>query len=168
MFSAVVINTIVEPGGSLQAAAITTPSLTQTRQTTKEKKPATRTRTSNANESTKRPPRGPDGSHHAPWAGSRSTSGQTSCIHATAVWAGAGVPLGAVFGPAVVWMHWTCPEQTAHLCPVISSEHRDWPQCIFVELLSRPTSSTKLSPTLQNQAAALTTAFCGQNCTEVY
>ncbi|XP_032440693.1 centrosomal protein of 170 kDa protein B isoform X5 [Xiphophorus hellerii] len=61
-----VINTIVEPGGSLQAAAITTPSLTQTRQTTKEKKPATRTRTSNANESTKRPPRGPDGSHHAP------------------------------------------------------------------------------------------------------
>ncbi|XP_014878564.1 centrosomal protein of 170 kDa protein B isoform X2 [Poecilia latipinna] len=61
-----VINTIVEPGGGLQAAAITTPSLTQTRQTTKEKKPATRTRTSNANESTKRPPRGPDGSHHAP------------------------------------------------------------------------------------------------------
>uniref|UniRef100_A0A3B3TNP3 Centrosomal protein 170B n=1 Tax=Poecilia latipinna TaxID=48699 RepID=A0A3B3TNP3_9TELE len=52
------INTIVEPGGGLQAAAITTPSLTQTRQTTKEKKPATRTRTSNANESTKRPPRG--------------------------------------------------------------------------------------------------------------
>ncbi|XP_043963000.1 centrosomal protein of 170 kDa protein B isoform X1 [Gambusia affinis] len=61
-----VINTIVEPGGSLQAAAISTPSLTQTRQTTKEKKPATRTRTSNANESTKRPPRGSDGSHHAP------------------------------------------------------------------------------------------------------
>ncbi|XP_035986421.1 centrosomal protein of 170 kDa protein B isoform X2 [Fundulus heteroclitus] len=61
-----VINTIVEPGGSLQAAAMGTSSQPQTRQTSKDKKPTTKPRTSNANESTKRPPRGPDGSHHMP------------------------------------------------------------------------------------------------------
>ncbi|MEQ2234081.1 hypothetical protein ILYODFUR_028275, partial [Ilyodon furcidens] len=59
-----VINTIVEPAGSLQAAAIGTSSLTQTRQTSKEKKSTTKPRASNANESTKRPPRGSDGSHY--------------------------------------------------------------------------------------------------------
>uniref|UniRef100_A0A3Q3ASV0 Centrosomal protein 170Bb n=1 Tax=Kryptolebias marmoratus TaxID=37003 RepID=A0A3Q3ASV0_KRYMA len=53
------INTIVEPGGSLQAAAVGTSTLSQTRPSSKEKKPATKTRSSNANESTKRPPRGP-------------------------------------------------------------------------------------------------------------
>ncbi|XP_070404920.1 centrosomal protein of 170 kDa protein B isoform X2 [Nothobranchius furzeri] len=58
-----VINTIVEPGGSLQAAASGTPSVPQTRQSSKEKKPTTKPRASNANESTKRPPRGPDGAH---------------------------------------------------------------------------------------------------------
>ncbi|XP_047243880.1 centrosomal protein of 170 kDa protein B isoform X3 [Girardinichthys multiradiatus] len=59
-----VINTIVEPAGSLQAAAIGTSSLTQMRQTSKEKKFITKPRASNANESTKRPPRGSDGSHY--------------------------------------------------------------------------------------------------------
>ncbi|XP_017282929.1 centrosomal protein of 170 kDa protein B isoform X2 [Kryptolebias marmoratus] len=59
-----VINTIVEPGGSLQAAAVGTSTLSQTRPSSKEKKPATKTRSSNANESTKRPPRGPDGAHY--------------------------------------------------------------------------------------------------------
>uniref|UniRef100_A0A3B5ABH1 Centrosomal protein of 170 kDa protein B-like n=1 Tax=Stegastes partitus TaxID=144197 RepID=A0A3B5ABH1_9TELE len=59
------INTIVEPGGSLQTAAVGTSSHGQTRPSSREKKPATKPRgatsTSNANESTKRPPRGPDG-----------------------------------------------------------------------------------------------------------
>ncbi|XP_041661010.1 centrosomal protein of 170 kDa protein B isoform X1 [Cheilinus undulatus] len=63
-----VINTIVEPGGSLQTAALGTSSSSQTRPSTREKKPPAKTRgappTSNANESTKRPPRGPDGAHH--------------------------------------------------------------------------------------------------------
>ncbi|XP_013879344.1 centrosomal protein of 170 kDa protein B isoform X2 [Austrofundulus limnaeus] len=59
-----VINTIVEPGGGLQAAATGTSTLSQTRPSSKEKKPTTKPRTSNANESTKRPPRGPDGSHY--------------------------------------------------------------------------------------------------------
>ncbi|XP_044024181.1 centrosomal protein of 170 kDa protein B isoform X3 [Siniperca chuatsi] len=63
-----VINTIVEPGGSLQTAAVGTPSLSQTRPSSREKKPASKPRgappTSNANESTKRPPRGPDGAHY--------------------------------------------------------------------------------------------------------
>ncbi|XP_044232267.1 centrosomal protein of 170 kDa protein B isoform X2 [Thunnus albacares] len=64
-----VINTIVEPGGSLQIAAVGTSALGQTPQTSsKEKKPASKSRgappTSNANESTKRPPRGPDGAHY--------------------------------------------------------------------------------------------------------
>uniref|UniRef100_A0A1A7WFY4 FHA domain-containing protein n=1 Tax=Iconisemion striatum TaxID=60296 RepID=A0A1A7WFY4_9TELE len=59
-----VINTIVEPGGSLQAAASGTPSVPQIRQSSKEKKPTTKPRASNANESTKRPPRGPDGAHY--------------------------------------------------------------------------------------------------------
>ncbi|KAM6915543.1 centrosomal protein of 170 kDa protein B [Xenentodon cancila] len=54
-----VINTIVEPAGGLQPAAMGTPSITQTRPSLKEKK-ATKSRTSNANEGTKRPPRGPD------------------------------------------------------------------------------------------------------------
>uniref|UniRef100_A0A3B4YSW2 Centrosomal protein 170B n=1 Tax=Seriola lalandi dorsalis TaxID=1841481 RepID=A0A3B4YSW2_SERLL len=59
------INTIVEPGGSLQTAAVGTSSLDQTRPTSREKKPTSKPRgappASNANESTKRPPRGPDG-----------------------------------------------------------------------------------------------------------
>ncbi|TKS65070.1 Centrosomal protein of 170 kDa protein B [Collichthys lucidus] len=63
-----VINTIVEPGGSLQAAAAGSSSLGQTRPSSREKKPASKPRgthpTSNANESTKRPPRGPDGAHY--------------------------------------------------------------------------------------------------------
>ncbi|XP_053193275.1 centrosomal protein of 170 kDa protein B [Scomber japonicus] len=64
-----VINTIVEPGGSLQIAAVGTSAPSQTPQvSSKEKKPASRSRgvppTSNANESTKRPPRGPDGAHY--------------------------------------------------------------------------------------------------------
>ncbi|XP_038583027.1 centrosomal protein of 170 kDa protein B isoform X1 [Micropterus salmoides] len=63
-----VINTIVEPGGSPQTAAVGTSSLGHTRPSSREKKPATKTRgappTSNANESTKRPPRGPDGAHY--------------------------------------------------------------------------------------------------------
>lgn len=63
-----VINTIVEPGGSLQTAAMGTSSLSQTRVSSKDKKPASKSRgtpsTSNANESTKRPPRGPDGGHY--------------------------------------------------------------------------------------------------------
>nr|XP_020480333.1 LOW QUALITY PROTEIN: centrosomal protein of 170 kDa protein B-like [Monopterus albus] len=63
-----VINTIVEPSGSLQTAAVGTSSLGHTRPSSKEKKAATKPRgtlsTSNANESTKRPPRGPDGAHY--------------------------------------------------------------------------------------------------------
>ncbi|XP_029282183.1 LOW QUALITY PROTEIN: centrosomal protein of 170 kDa protein B-like [Cottoperca gobio] len=63
-----VINTIVEPGGGLQTAAVGTSSLTQTRPSSKEKKPTTKPRgalpTSNANTSTKRAPRGADGVHH--------------------------------------------------------------------------------------------------------
>uniref|UniRef100_A0A672ZUG8 Centrosomal protein 170B n=1 Tax=Sphaeramia orbicularis TaxID=375764 RepID=A0A672ZUG8_9TELE len=63
-----VINTIVEPGGSLQTAAAGMSSLSQTRVSSKDKKPASKSRgtpsTSNANESTKRPPRGPDGGHY--------------------------------------------------------------------------------------------------------
>ncbi|XP_062267939.1 centrosomal protein of 170 kDa protein B [Platichthys flesus] len=63
-----VINTIVEPGGSLQIAAVGTSSLCQTRPSSKEKKPASKPRsppqTSNSNESTRRPPRGPSASHH--------------------------------------------------------------------------------------------------------
>ncbi|KAM9339088.1 centrosomal protein of 170 kDa protein B [Symphorus nematophorus] len=63
-----VINTIVEPGGSLQTAAVGASSLSQTRPSSREKKPAAKPRgappTSNANESTKRPPRGPDGAHY--------------------------------------------------------------------------------------------------------
>ncbi|XP_049446411.1 centrosomal protein of 170 kDa protein B isoform X1 [Epinephelus fuscoguttatus] len=63
-----VINTIVEPGGGLQSAAVGTSPRGQTRPSSREKKPATKPRgaasTSNANESTKRPPRGPDGSHY--------------------------------------------------------------------------------------------------------
>ncbi|KAM4521448.1 centrosomal protein of 170 kDa protein B isoform 1-T1 [Odontesthes bonariensis] len=59
-----VINTIVEPGGGLQAAAVGTSTLAQTRPSSKEKKPGTKPRSSNANESTKRAPRGPDGAHH--------------------------------------------------------------------------------------------------------
>ncbi|KAM8725257.1 centrosomal protein of 170 kDa protein B isoform 2-T2 [Acanthopagrus schlegelii] len=63
-----VINTIVEPGGSLQTAAVGTSSASQTRPSSREKKPTTKPRgtppTSNANESTKRPPRGPDGAHY--------------------------------------------------------------------------------------------------------
>uniref|UniRef100_A0A3B4UUX5 Centrosomal protein 170B n=1 Tax=Seriola dumerili TaxID=41447 RepID=A0A3B4UUX5_SERDU len=59
------INTIVEPGGSLQTAAVGTSSLGQTRPSSREKKPTSKPRgappASNANESTKRPPRGPDG-----------------------------------------------------------------------------------------------------------
>ncbi|XP_069028768.1 centrosomal protein of 170 kDa protein B isoform X1 [Embiotoca jacksoni] len=62
-----VINTIVEPGGGLQAAVVGTSSVGQTRPSSREKKP-TKSRgassTSNANESTKRPPRGPDGAHY--------------------------------------------------------------------------------------------------------
>ncbi|XP_071323950.1 centrosomal protein of 170 kDa protein B isoform X3 [Trachinotus anak] len=63
-----VINTIVEPSGSLQTAVVGTSSLGQTRPSSKEKKPTSKSRgappTSNSNESTKRPPRGPDGAHH--------------------------------------------------------------------------------------------------------
>ncbi|XP_051264935.1 centrosomal protein of 170 kDa protein B isoform X4 [Dicentrarchus labrax] len=63
-----VINTIVEPGGSLQTTAVATSSHSQTRTSSKEKKSAAKPRgapaTSNANESTKRPPRGPDGAHY--------------------------------------------------------------------------------------------------------
>uniref|UniRef100_A0A3Q4GDE6 Centrosomal protein 170Bb n=1 Tax=Neolamprologus brichardi TaxID=32507 RepID=A0A3Q4GDE6_NEOBR len=59
-----VINTIVEPGGGLQAAAGAA-SLSQTRPSTREKKPSTKPRGApNTNESTKRPPRGPDGAHN--------------------------------------------------------------------------------------------------------
>ncbi|XP_075968260.1 centrosomal protein of 170 kDa protein B [Anarhichas minor] len=61
-----VINSIVEPGG-LQTVG--TPSLVQTRPTSRDKKPAAKPRgappTSNANTtSTKRPPRGPGGAHY--------------------------------------------------------------------------------------------------------
>nr|XP_020515435.1 centrosomal protein of 170 kDa protein B isoform X2 [Labrus bergylta] len=63
-----VINTIVEPGGSVQTAAVGTSPVSQARPSSREKKPPTKPRsaptTSNANESTKRPPRGPDGAHH--------------------------------------------------------------------------------------------------------
>ncbi|XP_039980448.1 centrosomal protein of 170 kDa protein B [Xiphias gladius] len=63
-----VINTIVEPSGSLQTAAVGTSSLGPTRPSSREKKPTSKPRgappTSNANESTKRPPRGPDGAHY--------------------------------------------------------------------------------------------------------
>ncbi|XP_035474348.2 centrosomal protein of 170 kDa protein B isoform X3 [Scophthalmus maximus] len=63
-----VINTIVEPGGNVQPAAVGTSSLGPTRPSAKEKKPASKTRsapaTSNANASTKRPPRGPDGAQY--------------------------------------------------------------------------------------------------------
>ncbi|XP_047194187.1 centrosomal protein of 170 kDa protein B isoform X3 [Hippoglossus stenolepis] len=68
-----VINTIVEPGGNLQTATVGTSSLgtsslCQTRPSSKEKKPASKPRsppqTSNSNESTKRPPRGPSGGHY--------------------------------------------------------------------------------------------------------
>ncbi|XP_059212058.1 centrosomal protein of 170 kDa protein B [Centropristis striata] len=63
-----VINTIVEPGGGLQPAAVGTTPRGQTRPSSREKKPAAKPRgatpTSNANESTKRPPRGPDGAHY--------------------------------------------------------------------------------------------------------
>ncbi|XP_014186442.1 centrosomal protein of 170 kDa protein B isoform X2 [Haplochromis burtoni] len=59
-----VINTIVEPDGGLQAAADAA-SLSQTRPSTREKKPSTKPRGApNTNESTKRPPRGPDGAHN--------------------------------------------------------------------------------------------------------
>ncbi|XP_028996443.1 centrosomal protein of 170 kDa protein B isoform X3 [Betta splendens] len=61
-----VINTIVEPSGCLQAAAVSTSSVSQTRP--KEKKLTSKPRApppaSNANESTKRAPRGPDGGHY--------------------------------------------------------------------------------------------------------
>ncbi|XP_040920661.1 centrosomal protein of 170 kDa protein B isoform X1 [Toxotes jaculatrix] len=63
-----VINTIVEPGGSLQTSSIGTPSLGPTRPSSREKKPTSKPRgappTANANESTKRPPRGPNGAHY--------------------------------------------------------------------------------------------------------
>lgn len=76
---AIVINTIVEPSGSLQTAAVGTPSVSQTRPSSREKKPASKTRgapsTANANESTRRPPRGPDGAHYMAWKGHCSTSG---------------------------------------------------------------------------------------------
>uniref|UniRef100_A0A3B4GBU5 Centrosomal protein of 170 kDa protein B-like n=1 Tax=Pundamilia nyererei TaxID=303518 RepID=A0A3B4GBU5_9CICH len=59
-----IINTIVEPDGGLQAAAGAA-SLSQTRPSTREKKPSTKPRGApNTNESTKRPPRGPDGAHN--------------------------------------------------------------------------------------------------------
>uniref|UniRef100_A0AAZ1X0R0 CEP170 C-terminal domain-containing protein n=2 Tax=Oreochromis aureus TaxID=47969 RepID=A0AAZ1X0R0_OREAU len=59
-----VINTIVEPGGGLQAAA-SAASLSQTRLSSREKKPSTKPRGApNTNESTKRPPHGPDGAHN--------------------------------------------------------------------------------------------------------
>ncbi|XP_069371028.1 centrosomal protein of 170 kDa protein B isoform X2 [Paralichthys olivaceus] len=68
-----VINTIVEPGGNLQTVAVGMSSLGtspigQTRPSSKEKKPASKPRssphTSNSNESTKRPPPGPSGAHY--------------------------------------------------------------------------------------------------------
>ncbi|TDH00797.1 hypothetical protein EPR50_G00192720 [Perca flavescens] len=62
-----VINTIVEPGGVLQPAAVGTPSRGQTRTSSRDKKPTAKPRgapTTNANESTKRAPRGPDGAHY--------------------------------------------------------------------------------------------------------
>ncbi|KAF3703280.1 Centrosomal protein of 170 kDa protein B Centrosomal protein 170B [Channa argus] len=63
-----VINTIVEPGGSPQTAAVETSSLVQSRPSSREKKSTSKPRgtpsSSNANESTKRPPRGPDGAHY--------------------------------------------------------------------------------------------------------
>ncbi|KAM6992776.1 centrosomal protein of 170 kDa protein B isoform 1-T1 [Tautogolabrus adspersus] len=63
-----VINTIVEPGGSVQTAAVEMSPVGQTRPSSREKKPPSKPRgaptTSNANASTKRPPRGPDGAHH--------------------------------------------------------------------------------------------------------
>ncbi|KAF1377086.1 hypothetical protein PFLUV_G00218280 [Perca fluviatilis] len=62
-----VINTIVEPGGVLQPAAVGTPSRGQTRTSSRDKKPAAKPRgapATNANESTKRAPRGPDGAHY--------------------------------------------------------------------------------------------------------
>ncbi|XP_031171069.1 centrosomal protein of 170 kDa protein B [Sander lucioperca] len=62
-----VINTIVEPGGVLQLAAVGTPSRGQTRTSSRDKKPAVKPRgapAANANESTKRSPRGPDGAHY--------------------------------------------------------------------------------------------------------
>ncbi|KAK2855784.1 hypothetical protein Q5P01_004519 [Channa striata] len=63
-----VINTIVEPGGSLQTAAAGTSPLGQSRPSSRDKKLTSKPRgtpsSSNTNESTKRPPRGPDGGHH--------------------------------------------------------------------------------------------------------
>ncbi|KAM8832845.1 centrosomal protein of 170 kDa protein B isoform 1-T2 [Spinachia spinachia] len=63
-----VINTIVEPGGVLQMAAVGTSTPAQTRAYSREKKPASKphsaTLTSNANTSTRRPPCGPDRPHH--------------------------------------------------------------------------------------------------------
>ncbi|XP_047429992.1 centrosomal protein of 170 kDa protein B isoform X2 [Mugil cephalus] len=61
-----VINTIVEPGGGLQAAGVEASSLGPTRPSSREKKPSTKTRgsASNANDTNKRPPRGPDGGHY--------------------------------------------------------------------------------------------------------
>lgn len=63
-----VINTIVEPSGGLQTVASGTLSLSQTRPSSKEKKAGTKLRgttpASNANESTKRLPRGSNGGHH--------------------------------------------------------------------------------------------------------
>ncbi|KAM4633230.1 centrosomal protein of 170 kDa protein B [Polymixia lowei] len=67
-----VINTIVEPSGGLQTGASASASLPQTRPSSREKKPSTRPPgdrrrgsppVPNANESTKRTPRGPDGAH---------------------------------------------------------------------------------------------------------
>ncbi|XP_024119461.2 centrosomal protein of 170 kDa protein B [Oryzias melastigma] len=57
-----VINTIVEPGGALQAAAAKTSSVPQTRPSSRQIKPSHRTQTSNTSESTKRPPRGSEAS----------------------------------------------------------------------------------------------------------
>uniref|UniRef100_A0A665X9H9 Centrosomal protein 170B n=1 Tax=Echeneis naucrates TaxID=173247 RepID=A0A665X9H9_ECHNA len=63
-----VINTIVEPGGSLQIAAGGTSSLGDTRPSMREKKPVSKPRgtpsASNTNESKKHPPHGPDGGHY--------------------------------------------------------------------------------------------------------
>ncbi|KAM3602979.1 uncharacterized protein V6R79_014341 [Siganus canaliculatus] len=63
-----VINTIVEPGASPLTTTARTPFQSQTRASSKDKKPAPKPRggppSSNANDSTKRPPRGPDGAHY--------------------------------------------------------------------------------------------------------
>lgn len=73
----VVINTIVEPAGTLHASSGATSSLDQSRPSSREKKPSARPRstppTSNVNENTKRTARGATGARLPAWTGHCST-----------------------------------------------------------------------------------------------